>query len=185
MWRKSTSWHGVLHFPHVHPFLMSGQFQYIWLSLTYQQHFQTCWLYVLLEGKLLFLLQQLQFHTFPQWCMSYLLCNYDQGVPVLWEEIKYTPDFKCVIIRDEQAISVEVFPSTQRPAHPVKVHSIKVVLYLKRETWIKHRQWITMKYIFFSFSKCLSTKRHVLHVINWIYLIHLSTSMKGVNNVWL
>lgn len=62
---------------------------------------------------------------------TYLFCNHYQRVAVFREEIKNAPYLKCIIVRDEEVISVEVFPSTQGPAHPVEIYTVKVVLDLQ------------------------------------------------------
>lgn len=62
--------------------------------------------------------------------VAHLLGDDGQRVPVLTQEVEDAPDLEGVVIRDQQVAAVQVLSGTQRPAHPVKVLTVKLLLHL-------------------------------------------------------
>ena len=65
--------------------------------------------------------------------LPHLFNNDDQWIFVLRQKVENAPDFESIIVWDVQPLSVKIFHVTQRPAHPVELHEIKIFLHL----WMK------------------------------------------------
>ena len=65
--------------------------------------------------------------------MLHLLADDRQWVAVLTQEVEDAPDLEGIVVRYQQVAAVQVLSGAQRPAHPVKVLAVKLLLHLVEE----------------------------------------------------
>lgn len=64
---------------------------------------------------------------------SYLLCDNEERVSFLGQEVEDAPDLEGVVVADGQLAQVQVLAAAQCPAHLVELLLVKVVGHLQQE----------------------------------------------------